>query len=89
MTGPEPVSVAGLRQILAEVTGRPDLAGLPGETALFAEAGLDSLGGALLLRQVRRRYGVDVPAQDLNLDCMQTLDTLVAFIAERQGDPAA
>jgi acyl carrier protein len=78
-------AVAGaLRQVLAEVTGRPELAELPVSTPLFGGGvGLDSLAGTLLLRQVERRYGVDVAAEDLNLDALATLGTLAAFIAER------
>jgi acyl carrier protein len=73
-----------LAQLLAEVTGRPELAGLPADTPLFGrEAGLDSLAGTLLLRRVDQRYGVDVAADDLNLDALETLGTLAAFIAER------
>jgi acyl carrier protein len=74
-----------LRSILAEVTGRAELLSIPAETSLFgAGVGLDSLGGTLLLRQVQRRYGVDVAAEDLNLDALETLGTLAAFIAARQ-----
>ncbi len=73
-----------LRALLAEITGRPDLLSVPDEVALFgAGIGLDSLGGTLLLRQVQRRYGVDVAAEDLNLDSLETLGTLAAFIADR------
>ncbi|MFY9890532.1 MAG: acyl carrier protein [Streptosporangiaceae bacterium] len=73
-----------LRALLAEITGRPDLLAVPDEVALFgAGIGLDSLGGTLLLRQVQRRYGVDVAAEDLNLDSLETLGTLAAFIADR------
>jgi acyl carrier protein len=72
-----------LRALLAQVTGRPELS-VPADTPLFgAGVGLDSLAGTLLLRQVRRRYGVDVAAEDLNLDSLQTLGTLAAFIAAR------
>jgi acyl carrier protein len=75
---------AELRAMLARVTGRPELLGVPADTALFgAGVGLDSLAGALLLRQVQRRYGVDVAAEDLNLDSLETLGTLAAFIAAR------
>ena len=74
-----------LRTILAEVTGRADLLSLPAQTPLFGTGvGLDSLAGTLLLRQVQRRYGVDVAAEDLNLDSLQTLATLAAFIAARR-----
>ena len=73
-----------LRQLLAEVTGRPELIGIPADTALFGGGvGLDSLSGTLLLRQVVRRFGVDVAAEDLNLDSLESLATLAAFITER------
>jgi acyl carrier protein len=75
---------AGLREILVQVTRRDELADAPAEAELFgAGIGLDSLAGTLLLRQIQRRYGVDVAAEDLNLDAMQTLGTLAAFVAER------
>jgi len=80
------VSLAGeLAELLAEVTGHPELAALPADTPLFGgEAGLDSLSGARLLRRVHERYGVDVAAEDLNLDALQSLSALAAFIAERR-----
>jgi acyl carrier protein len=84
MTGGEAPEIIGeLRQILAQATGREDLIGLPAQTPLFgAGVGLDSLTGTLLLREVRRRFGVDVAAEDLNLDALATLGTLAAFITE-------
>ena len=73
-----------LRLILAEVTGRPEFARLPDETALLrAGAGLDSLAGTLLLRRIQREFGVDVASEDMNLDALETLGTLAAFVAER------
>lgn len=77
--------VAGeLRDLLAEVTGRDELRAIPLTTALFGGGvGLDSLAGTLLLRQVQRRYGVDIAVEDLNLDSLETLGTLAAFIAAR------
>jgi acyl carrier protein len=73
-----------LRDLLAEVTGRDELRDIAATTPLLrGGAGLDSLAGTLLLRQVERRYGVDVAAEDLNLDALETLGTLTAFIAER------
>ena len=66
------------------MTGRAELLSIPAQTPLFGGGvGLDSLAGTLLLRQVQRRYGVDVAAEDLNLDALQTLSTLAAFIAAR------
>ncbi len=85
LAGPAQTVAAELRSILAEVTGRADLLDLPVQTPLFGTGvGLDSLAGTLLLRQVQRRYGVDVAAEDLNLDSLQTLGTLAAFIAARR-----
>jgi acyl carrier protein len=77
---------AELRELLAEVTGRPDLRGIPADTPLFGGGvGLDSLSGTLLLRQVERRFGVDVATEDLNLDSLESLGTLSAFLLERLG----
>jgi acyl carrier protein len=74
---PAPV-IDELRQVLAQATGREELLGTSDQTPLF-----DSLTGVLLLREVHRRFGVDVAAEDLNLDALATLGTLAAFIAER------
>jgi acyl carrier protein len=84
-------AVAGsLRQILAQITGDDELLGMPLETPLLADgAGLDSLTGTLLLRAVHRTFGVDVAAEDLNLDALATLGTLAAFIADQAGGPGA
>jgi acyl carrier protein len=79
--------LAELRAILVRVTGRADLAPIAPETGLFGDGvGLDSLTGTLLLVEVRHRFGVDVAAEDLNLDCLATLATLAAFITERWPD---
>ena len=91
MTGPGPGAQAGvgdvageLRRLLADTTGRPELAATTLDTALFGGGvGLDSLTGTLLLRQVRQRFGVDVAAEDLNLDALATLGTLAAFVCDR------
>jgi methoxymalonate biosynthesis protein len=75
-----------VRDLLAELTGRAELAGIPADAPLFGDVvALDSLTGTLLLREVHRRFGVDVAADDLNLDALATLGTLAAFIAGR-GD---
>jgi acyl carrier protein len=75
---------AKLRQLLAEVTGRPDLRDIPADMPLFGGGvGLDSLSGTLLLRQVKLQFAVDVAAEDLNLDSLESLSTLAAFILER------
>jgi acyl carrier protein len=85
VTGGQAAAVADeLRTILAEVTGRDELRDIPADTPLIgAGVGLDSLAGTLLLRQVKRRYGVDVAAEDLNLDALATLGTLADFLVAR------
>jgi acyl carrier protein len=78
-----------LRALLARVTGRDELLHIPPGTALFGPAvGLDSLAGTLLLREIQRRFGVDVAGEDLNLDSLATLGTLAAFVAKRAGPGA-
>jgi acyl carrier protein len=85
MSGAAAPEVAGeLRDILVRATGREELHGIGDQMPLFGEGvGLDSLTGTLLLREVHRRFGVDVAGEDLNLDALATLGTLAAFIAER------
>jgi acyl carrier protein len=79
-----------VRGILAAVTGRDELRGIPLDTPLFGPpAGLDSLTGTRLLREIRQRFGVDVAAEDLNLDALATLGTLATFVAKRASGPRA
>ncbi len=87
MNGPAAPDVTGeLRDILAQATGRAELRGISDQEPLFgAGVGLDSLTGTLLLREVHRRFGVDVAGEDLNLDALATLAALAAFIAQRAG----
>jgi acyl carrier protein len=73
-----------LRAFLASATGRDGLLHLPPTAPLFGgTVGLDSLTGTLLLREIHRRFGVDVAGEDLNLDSLATLGTLAAFVAQR------
>lgn len=77
-----------LRTILAALTGRDELLHIPPGTPLFGEAvALDSLTGTLLLREIQRRYAVDVAGEDLNLDSLATLGTLASFVANRATPP--
>jgi acyl carrier protein len=77
-----------LRAILAALTGREALLHMPPGTALFGEGvALDSLTGTLLLREIERRFGVDVAGEDLNLDSLATLGTLASFVAGRVSTP--
>lgn len=73
-----------LRSLLVEVAGRDDLRELPGDAPLLhGPAALDSMSGVRLLRAVHDRYGVDVAAEDLNLDALASLEALAAFVSER------
>ena len=88
MSGGGPEVIGELREILAEATGRAELLGLGEQVPLFgAGVGLDSLTGTLLLREVHRRFGVDVAAEDLNLDALATLGTLAALHLEARATP--
>jgi acyl carrier protein len=85
VTAAAPDVLAALREILARVTSNTELSAIPPQTPLFRDgAGLDSLSGTLLLLEVRHRFGVDVAAEDLNLDSLASLATLAAFISEHQ-----
>ena len=85
--GPAAAVADEIREILASLTGRAELASIPADAPLFGDAvGLDSLTGTLLLREIHRRYGVDVAAEDLNLDALATLGTLASFVAGRGTD---
>ncbi len=78
------VILAELRQILADVTRRPELLDARADAPLFGTGiGLDSLAGTLLLREITHRYGVDVAAEDINLDALVSLATLADFILAR------
>lgn len=78
-----------IRAILVAATSRPELLSVAAEMPLFADGvGLDSLTGTLLLRQIQQRFGVDVAAEDLNLDSLASLGSLAAFVAARAGTPA-
>ncbi len=83
-----------LRQLLDDVTRRPELRAAPADAPLFGTGvGLDSLAGTLLLREITHRYGVDVAAEDINLDALASLATLADFIEGRSrqrgtGSPA-
>jgi acyl carrier protein len=73
-----------LRAILARITGSERAAAAAPETSLFGDGiGLDSLTGTLLLVEIQHRFGVDVAAEDLNLDALATLATLAVFVAAR------
>lgn len=73
-----------IRQILAGLTGNRRPIDAPLDTPLLRDGiGLDSLGGTILLTEVRRRFGVDIAAEDLNFDSLATIGTLATFIADR------
>lgn len=76
-----------LRRLLAELTGDPLPLAAPLDTALLRDGiGLDSLGGTMLLTEIERRYGVDVAAEDLNLDALASIGTLAAYLAASLED---
>lgn len=75
-----------IRQLLADLTGDNRPLEAPLETALLRNGiGLDSLGGTMLLTEIERRYGVDIAAEDLNLDSLASIGTLVAYVTAQLG----
>jgi hypothetical protein len=75
-----------LRARLADLLGLPwdEVAALPDDTPLLgAGLRLASLQGVMLLHGVRLRFGVDIGALDLGLDCLESIQTLREFIAAR------
>jgi acyl carrier protein len=80
----EPDLTGALRQILAGLTGDSRPLNAPADTPLLRDGiGLDSLGGTMLLTEIRRRYGIDVADEDLNLDSLASIGTLAAYISAR------
>ncbi|MEU0332448.1 phosphopantetheine-binding protein [Streptomyces sp. NPDC006193] len=72
-----------IRWMLADATRAPRarIEELPAETKLFgSEISLSSLAGVTLLSAITDRFGVDVAAQDLSLDCLESIATLVDFV---------
>jgi acyl carrier protein len=75
-----------IRGLLAELTGDPRAAEVPGGTALLREGlALSSLTATALLAEIHARLGVDVASHDLALESLRTVDTLVAFVDEARS----
>lgn len=77
---------ARVRDLLARVMELDParVASLPPSTPLFGGGlALDSLSGLELLAGVQQEFGVDIAADDLNLDSLQTIGTLVDYLARR------
>jgi acyl carrier protein len=54
---------------------------LPDSTPLFGSGlSLDSLTGLELLAAIEQEFGVDIASQDLNLDSLQTIGTLIGYL---------
>ena len=73
-----------VRALLARVLElAPDyVLGLPRSTPLFGSGlSLDSLTGLELLTGVQAEFGVDIASEDLNLDSLESIDTLVSYLS--------
>jgi len=84
------VTAAGVRArldpLLAAVLARDpaEVAAMPPSLPLLGDGlGLDSLTGMRLLAAIDREFGVDLAADDLGLDCLETIDTLSRYLAAR------
>ena len=75
-----------IRQLLAELTGDDRPLTAPDSTPLLRDGlGLDSLRGTVLLAEIRRRYGIDIAAEDLNLDSLASIGALTGFLSRLGG----
>jgi len=75
-----------IRRLLADLTGDDRPLTAPGSTPLLRDGlGLDSLRGTMLLAQISRRYGIDVAAEDLNLDSLASIEALTDFLSRRRN----
>jgi acyl carrier protein len=73
-----------VRERLAAVLERPpaDLAALPDSTRLFgSELNLDSFSGMTLLAAIERDYRLDLAADDLGLESLESIGSLAAYLA--------
>jgi acyl carrier protein len=59
-----------------------DVRALPASTPLFGSGlSLDSLTGLELLTGVEAEFGVDIASEDLNLDSLESIGTLVDYLS--------
>jgi acyl carrier protein len=78
--------IGEIRQLLAEITrDQAPLRAQPDTPLLRDGLGLDSLAATMLLTEVKRRYGVDVADEDLNLDSLASIRALAAYVSARVG----
>ena len=74
-----------MRALLAVVLQRDpqEVASLPNDTPLFGSGlSLDSLTGLELLTAIQAEFGVDIAAEDYNLDSLRTIGTLSVFLSK-------
>ncbi len=75
---------AGIRELLAGLTGDERPLTAPASTPLLRDGlGLDSLRATMLLTQISRRYGIDIAAEDLNLDSLSSIGALTDYLSRR------
>ncbi len=84
MESTQPEIAERVRGLLARVL-ELDLAyvsSLPDSTPLFGSGlSLDSLTGLELLTGIEAEFGIDLASDDLNLDSLQTIGTLVSYLS--------
>lgn len=78
-----------VRALLSTVLELPldEVEDLPDHTPLFGSGlALDSLTGLELLTGIEHAFGADIAADDLNLDSLETIGTLVAYLSVTHND---
>jgi acyl carrier protein len=73
-----------VRDLLARILELPqaEVRDFADDTQLFGTGlSLDSVTGLELLTAIKSEFGVDIAAEDLNLDSLQTIGTLVNYVS--------
>ncbi len=89
MTNEREIIGLKVRELLSRVLELPrvEVEGLGDDTPLFGSGlSLDSLTGLELLTGVEQEFGVDIAAEDLNLDSLETIGTLIAYLSAVHRD---
>jgi acyl carrier protein len=70
-------------RVAAILTDRLQLDGVSEEADLFAGAGLDSLGLVELLLGLEEEFGIDISAEDLELDRFRSIASIATFVCSK------
>ena len=70
-------------RVAAILADRLQIDGLADEADLFASGGLDSLGLVELLLGLEEEFGIDISAEDLELDRFRSITSIASFVCSK------